>query len=57
MTAPERAHTDNCAHPVRPRVAVVIPALDEEEPIAGVVRTEATGCRDETAARQRECCA
>jgi glycosyltransferase involved in cell wall biosynthesis len=38
MTAPERAHTDNCAQPVRPRVAVVIPALDEEEPIAEVIR-------------------
>jgi len=37
MAAPERAR-DECALPARPRVAVVIPTLEEEEPIAEVVR-------------------
>ena len=37
MAAPDLAR-DECARSVRPRVAVVIPALEEEEPIAEVVR-------------------
>jgi len=37
MAAPDLAR-DECARSVRPRVAVVIPTLEEEEPIAAVVR-------------------
>jgi glycosyltransferase involved in cell wall biosynthesis len=36
MAAPDLAR-DECARSVRPRVAVVIPTLEEEEPIAAVV--------------------
>jgi glycosyltransferase involved in cell wall biosynthesis len=38
MAAPQPAHTDPLAPAGRPRVAVVIPTLNEEEPIGAVIR-------------------
>jgi glycosyltransferase involved in cell wall biosynthesis len=38
MSAPQQAHADAFAIPCRPRVAVVIPTLNEEEPIGEVIR-------------------
>jgi glycosyltransferase involved in cell wall biosynthesis len=38
MAAPEQAHADVLAVPGRPRVALVIPTLNEEEPIGEVIR-------------------
>jgi glycosyltransferase involved in cell wall biosynthesis len=38
MAAPERPHAEVCANPDRARVAMVIPTLNEEEPIGQVIR-------------------
>jgi len=38
MAQPKHAHADVLAPPGRPRVALVIPTLNEEEPIAAVIR-------------------
>ena len=38
MAVAQQAQTDTCAMPGRPRVALVIPTLNEEEPIGDVIR-------------------
>jgi glycosyltransferase involved in cell wall biosynthesis len=47
MAAAEQAHPDALALPGRPRVALVIPTLNEEEPIGEVIRAVPRGAVDE----------
>ena len=47
MAQPKHAHADVLAPPGRPRVALVIPTLNEEEPIAEVIRAVPRDAVDE----------
>ncbi len=47
MAAPAQAHPEARALPARPRVAVVIPTLNEEEPIGAVIRAVPRDAVDE----------